>query len=118
MAYESTENGYARIKNVPNKNRNNPFLISDCGEPSALPGGQRSFSGTEVGFVTTHSCRNGYVDVANVVTVESTCLLGGNWSTVFINCSSMYELPSPTAYISILCYHVLSTFELRRAMHC
>ena len=94
------------------------FLISDCGEPSALPGAQRTFSGTEVGYVATHSCSNGYVDVANVVTVKSICLLGGNWSTVFINCSSIYVLPSRTAYFSIVYYCVFSTFELLRAIPC
>jgi hypothetical protein len=88
------------------------FFISDCGEPSALPGAQRTFSGTEVGYVANHSCSNGYVDVANVITVESTCLLGGNWSTVFINCSSIYVLPSQTAYFSIVYWCVFSTFEL------
>jgi hypothetical protein len=94
------------------------FLISDCGEPSALPGAQRTFSGTKVGYVATHSCSNGYVDVANVVTVESTCLLGGNWSTVFINCSSIYVLPSQTAYVSIVYWRVFSTFEPLRAIPC
>ncbi|CAC5407361.1 CSMD [Mytilus coruscus] len=58
-----------------------------CGNPPYLYGAKRTFTGTIVGHKTTHVCRNDYADVAGVGSVKSYCELGGNWSTVFINCS-------------------------------
>ncbi|XP_071145018.1 sushi, von Willebrand factor type A, EGF and pentraxin domain-containing protein 1-like [Mytilus edulis] len=64
-----------------------------CGDPPYLYGAKRTFNGKIVGHTATHICRNDYLDVAGVGSVKSHCELGGNWSTVFINCSRKCYTP-------------------------
>ena len=60
-------------------------LSGPCGTPSSLSNGQRSYSGTTVGYTVTYTCNTGYRMTAG--SSSRTCQSNGQWSGSHPTCT-------------------------------
>ena len=76
-------------------------LSGPCGTPSSLSNGQRSYSGTTVGYTVTYTCNTGYLRTAG--SSSRTCQSNGQWSGSHPTCTRK----------STLCHFISFTYRLQ-----